>query len=265
MKKQTVKKLVGVILGVTTIFSMAFGGVFGELYVNDVNADEYDEENWDYNDDWDDDDFDENGLRIENGKLTDISTDSESTIVLPDTVKAIAGYAVGSNVKELTISKNVSKIEKSAFISASQLNTIKVDKDNKFYTVKNKCLYDKKGKTLLFVPRNATSVKFYSKAVTIESYAFAYCDKLKKVTVPKKMKTINTNAFYYCKKLKSVVIKGKNTKLKANALYGNKVKRLKNLTSGKMPSKKGYLVITCAKGSKAQKFAKKNSILWKEG
>ena len=128
------------------------------------------------------------------------------------------------NLEKLIITKNVELIK---YISTmkSNLKSIIVESDNKFYDSRNNCnaIINTKNNELILgcektiIPSNVETIgvyAFYSTKIKkiklpenlkrIDEKAFGYCRSLSKVKLPNSLQYIGDGAFDSCKKLKSV-------------------------------------------------------------
>ena len=136
------------------------------------------------------------------------------------------------------------------YISVSQSPSLKkvvINKNNKYFTVKNKLVLNKKGTVVRSCPGALTSVNipntvnkiyhqafvgakvktvtFGEKVKTIGTYAFVDCKQLTTVTMKMGLKTIGNNAFEGCENLSKVVIENtiNSPKIKNFAFNDTKV------------------------------------------
>lgn len=135
-------------------------------------------------------------------------------VEIPNSVTTI-GYEAFfncSSLKNITISKGIHAISTNVFEGCHSLENIKVSPDNLYFTIKDDILYDKKMKTLILAPVQATfSVTIPETVETIGAHAFANCKNLKQIHIPYNVKEILGGAFYNCTNLKSVSF-AKNSK-----------------------------------------------------
>lgn len=133
-------------------------------------------------------------------------------------------------VETLKISASVRYIKVS---QSPALKKIIINKNNKYFKMKNNLVLNKKGTVVRSCAGAVTSVKipdtvkkichqafvgakiktvtFGKKVKTIDTYAFSNCKKLTTVTMKKGLKTIDKNAFEGCKNLSEVVINNTKT------------------------------------------------------
>jgi len=150
-------------------------------------------------------------------------------IVIPDSVKRISTMAFSyCNNLKITIGKNVSKIEESAFHS-SYINEFIVDEENASYCSVDSVLFDKDKKTLILYPNgrkdksyiipdgtsmignrafflacNLENILFPDGLTKIGEYAFFECNELSKVSIPDSVTEIGQHSFAGCYNLKTI-------------------------------------------------------------
>ncbi len=139
-----------------------------------------------------------------------------STIVnlnIPDTVKIVRRYAFNGSMNSLenvTIPKDLNKIEDNAFLGCSCYININVNTENKNFIVDGKNLFNKeKTKIICYMDKAVGETEDHYSILdgvtTICGGAFAHCS-LANITIPDSMKEIGDNAFYGCTDLTSVNI-----------------------------------------------------------
>ncbi len=85
-------------------------------------------------------------------------TGTAKKVILPDTVKKIGEYAIGSSVESIYLGKGVASIATNAFSWAQGLKSIYISTENKYFSVQNNTLYNK-AKTKLIMVAPATKSK----------------------------------------------------------------------------------------------------------
>ncbi|MBR6969055.1 MAG: leucine-rich repeat protein [Ruminococcus sp.] len=96
-----------------------------------------------------------------------------TSLNLPDSVKEIGAEAFGSATlpERLYIGKNVWKINKTAFISTSGLQTFNVDYSNAYYKSVDGVLYNRQGTSLICYPSDKKDYSFTTYATDISDTA----------------------------------------------------------------------------------------------
>ncbi|MCR5208471.1 MAG: leucine-rich repeat domain-containing protein [Eubacterium sp.] len=147
---------------------------------------------------------------------------SGKSFTLPKSVKKIGAYAFYNAKKLRTVNTNrANAASRSAFeggeivtiklgapmksftgaaiCHSEKLKTITVAKGNKYLTVKDGVLYNKKKTRVLYYPYTKKGTK-YSVFKTVTAVgAFAFCGaRLKKITLPDKVTQIGESAFEFC-------------------------------------------------------------------
>ena len=99
------------------------------------------------------------------------------------------------SLRELHIPSSLCSIHKEAFIHATQLRTIKVSRNNNFYSSKGGVLYDKTFTKLIHYPatKNIGRFKLPIGITTISSYAFLGTDKLLCLEIPSSVEEVEEN------------------------------------------------------------------------
>lgn len=140
-------------------------------------------------------------------------------IVIPDTViKGESTYKViGINryafadypwVNTVTVGKNVSAIEPSAFRGCENLTAITVDEENLQFADQNGVLFDKAGLYLYVYPagRPVDAYTVPDTCDTVGTQAFYGAANLTELTVPNSVKSIGASAFAQCYSLQEIVL-----------------------------------------------------------
>ena len=147
-----------------------------------------------------------------------------------------AFYKCGFN--RIKIGKNVSKIGKKAFSGCENLNSIKVDVNNKSFSSKGGVLFDKNKTYLIAWPcsKNTKEYKIASTVKAIQEYAFYKAKYLESVIIPKKVTMIPRKTFDSCRNLKSVTLPKKLSKISKKAFY-----KCTSLTSINIPKNVSWI------------------------
>jgi len=133
---------------------------------------------------------------------------SDNRGVLFDKKKTTLIQAPSGISGEYVIPNSVTRIEERAFYSCDNLTSIRVDKNNAYYSSDNRgVLFDKKKTTLIQAPGAISGQYIIPDSVTsIGNYAFALCSNLVSVTIPDSVINIGTDAFADCDSMTSVTI-----------------------------------------------------------
>lgn len=209
---------------------------------------------------------------------------------LPKTLTKIDSLAfVGCGIGSVQIPAATTDISYSAFWMCDNMESFKVDSNNKFYSAYNGNLYDKAQTTLISVaggrdslslPKSATQIGLYScygnkNLVTVDipesvkeigEGAFIRCPNLAFVKIPSGVKEIYSSVFENCDALASIIIPAGVT-----GIYSKAFAKCDNLKEVVIPDSVKVIeddvfldspnvVICCNSGSYAQSFAKKNNI-----
>lgn len=130
---------------------------------------------------------------------------SLENVEIPNTVVSISEYAFQETALEsVMIPDSVTDIAEGVFMDCNFLESITVGANNPNYTSIDGNLYSKDGSVLLlYAPgKSETSFKIPSTVLSISSYAFYRCPRLKAVVIPANVTRIEQNAFSWCNSLK---------------------------------------------------------------
>lgn len=158
---------------------------------------------------------------------------SLETIVLPDTVKSIYGYAFYNciSLQSLNIPAGVSSIGHHAFGGCSNLVCVTVAMENEWFKAENGLLLSKDGRTLICClggvvnavmpdgvtsvaegafsgPNRLESITWSDSVVEIGPNAFERCSVLKSLEIPEHVTVVPRYAFESCSQLEHVVFRG---------------------------------------------------------
>ena len=192
----------------------------------------------------------------------------ENEIKLPDNLEQIARYALSNaRYKTFTVSANLKTIGDGAFAYNPNLETIKIDPNNKLFALDGQgILYDKNYKQLYQVPSAKTEHVIIPPTVTeIRAASFA-SSKITELIIPVTVKTINAGLASLCTNLKRVYILGN---IKAIDVYTYFLNDKLELLSyqGTLPFQKNILEtatvdkITVCKGYKGINVAGRSFII----
>lgn len=161
---------------------------------------------------------------------------SQKRIVVPSNVIALRAYAFyDSGITSLTLPKELTDIDYSAFDECDDLEEIIVDENNPNFSSYQGILYNKDYTQMLYVPKGikgdidvhdgvtvigypslatqgvgfagckyVSSVNIPSSVTIIGWYAFSVCESLKSVNIPSSVNTVSPSAFRYCYSLSSI-------------------------------------------------------------
>ncbi len=133
------------------------------------------------------------------------------SIDIPDSVVSIGQQAFEQcmGATTLTIGKGLKDLELLAFMTCINLQNIKVDEDNPYFSSDEEGVLFNKDKTelvLYTVGHQRTKYVIPDSVKKINEASFLYCTYLTDVIIPESVTDIKIQAFYYCPELKSVAI-----------------------------------------------------------
>lgn len=142
-------------------------------------------------------------------------------INIPDNVKYIDESAFDDCVrsKSLFIPANVVTIPSKACMYMSQLSSIEVDINNKYYTSIDGVLYSKNVTDLVACPKLKESLVIPESVQFISSYACWKCANLREVKMHDNISVIGENAFYECTNLADIVFSSNLINIDASAFF----------------------------------------------
>lgn len=132
---------------------------------------------------------------------------------------------LGETVESLYLPKTIVNIELSKFVFAESLKELVIDEENPYYWTDGKGLYTKDKKVFLrLCDFSIPEYTVVSGSVTIDTYAFAACERLTKVVLPETIRQINKFAFGTefggCKMLDEIINIDLVTEMDPKALMG---------------------------------------------
>lgn len=141
-----------------------------------------------------------------------------------NSVKTVSNgaFSDSSKLKALTFGKNVKTIKADAVVRCKSINKFSVNKNNKYFSVKDGVLYNKKKTTLVLYPcaKNGASYTVLKGTTKISSRAFENASKLAEVKLPSTLTEIASRAFGNAYKLKTASLPSKLVKIGSNAFEG---------------------------------------------
>lgn len=142
---------------------------------------------------------------IEIGRYAFAGKPGFKEIVIPNSIKTIHEGAFSlCDLEKIQIPSGVKLLEGNPFAACSNLYSITVHKDNRYYSSPSECnaIISKDG-TLITGCRNTV---IPSSVTIIGNEAFAFCNGLEKIDIPESVKTIRPSAFFHCPDLKELFI-----------------------------------------------------------
>ena len=133
---------------------------------------------------------------------------TDSTYNVPEGVEYINAYAIISNkyLKKISLPSTLKTLEPTGIQSIGNLESISINKNNKYYTIENDVLYNKDKTKLVLVMQNKTGKYVMPSSVAeIEKNAF-YRSKLSEVIINNKITELPNFAFGYCSNLTNLYI-----------------------------------------------------------
>ena len=143
-------------------------------------------------------------------------------VTIPEGVTKIGNDAFSNcELTKIEIPRNVKNIGSCAFSNNKKLQEIIVDNGNENYSSNDGVLYDKNMNTLICYPpmKQGNSFKIMDTVETIETYAFAYCEKIKIINFSNSVTKIQDFAFAYCTNLTNFELPENLTYLGSHAFH----------------------------------------------
>lgn len=163
---------------------------------------------------------DKNGVYLKHFSGTSTDMKFSVNFYFEKPVVELADFAVSNSeyLQELNIGANVRIISNWAITNCSQLKSINVSKDNKYFTSLNGVLFSKDMKTILCYPNmNGSKYIIPDGVETIAMNAYYKCSNLKEVILPDSIKFIEDRAFHGCDSLNGIVLGDKVEKIGIDA------------------------------------------------
>ena len=176
-------------------------------------------------------------------------------IILPENLETIEDHSFfNCGLKKVYIPASVKEIGILAFAGNGPLKAIIVDENNSSYCSVNSVLYSKNKEIIYAVPQNkkAGTFKPDSNLKTVYGFAFAGCNKIKKVVFPEGMKELGEKAFCGALKIEEVQLPG------TLETFGKDVFMGYGVASNRANNKKG--IIKGTSGSVAEKAAAEDKV-----
>lgn len=129
------------------------------------------------------------------------------SVTIPNTVTSIGrSFVFCSSLTSIDIPASVTSIHYRTFGFCGKLESINVDKNNKYFTSVDGVLYNKNKTKLVRYPegKRDESLVIPSTVKVINKDAFYSCDYIKNVTIPNSVTTMEYNAFFHCDELVNV-------------------------------------------------------------
>lgn len=129
------------------------------------------------------------------------------SVTIPNTVTSIGrSFVFCSSLTSIDIPASVTSIHYRTFEFCGKLESINVNKNNKYFTSVDGVLYNKNKTKLVRYPESKRdeSLVIPSTVKVINKDAFYSCDYIKNVTIPNSVTTMEYNAFFHCDELVNV-------------------------------------------------------------
>ncbi len=148
--------------------------------------------------------------------------ESLKSVVIPEGVVSLGEdvFRYCTNLESVTIPSTVEAMGTGMFIDNNKLTSVKIDKNNKFYSSKGNCIIELKTKTLIMGFGNYVIPDDGSVEI-IGEQAFSYCNHQKELVIPSSVTTIKGMAFMGCNGITSVTIPSSVTTIETGAFELN--------------------------------------------
>ena len=154
--------------------------------------------------------------------MSDAILKETNTLIIPE---GLTNFDVTiHNYTNLTMIKIPKSLEKlgGAVIFPITINNVEVMEGNNYFTVENKCLYNKEKTSLMMCFTKDTTVELVNTLTTIGSYSFKQAPNIKIVNLPNSVTTIESRAFETtCKQIENISIGANVTLISSLFKYGN--------------------------------------------
>lgn len=157
-----------------------------------------------------------NGVLLDKKQKTLITyppAKKDKKYTVPASVETIGSDAFTNlYLEELTIGKNVSEVDFDSFYGSSSLNTFKVDSANKSFKVSDGILYSKDMTKGWSYPaaKPGSEYKTPDSVEYLSSGFFTNCNKLKSITLGKKIRSVATSSISEAANLEKITVKSGN-------------------------------------------------------
>lgn len=128
-------------------------------------------------------------------------------VQLPDSMRTVASGAFKyMDMKSVNIPKNLKSISGVHFWDVTNLESVSVSPENKYFTIEDGVLFSKDKKKLIYFPQNKNeeTYKIPDSVRKIGSLAFAHNEFIKNVQISKRLNAIGGGAFAECLNLSSI-------------------------------------------------------------
>lgn len=132
------------------------------------------------------------------------------SVTIPEGITGISSYTFFdcNNLESVHLPKSMKNFWGGCFASCNSLREVTVDPENPWFCSVNGVVYTKDQKELVFYPPGKTDAEFVipEGCLYIGRYAFAYCENLKRITVPNTVIGISYESLLFCKGLEGVFV-----------------------------------------------------------